>query len=181
VIAEGVERRLDLGEANGNPFICIASTGYDSDANRIANQARLMRGNLVYAYAAIRALISWRPARFTVRLDDREQSFEGYTVAAANTRFYGGGMRVAPNASPTDGLLEVILIENTPKLRFLSNLPKVFSAKHVELAGVKTYRAREVEISADRPFDVYADGDRLTSLPVTVRVLPGALRVIAPG
>ena len=104
----------------------------------------------------------------------------GYTVAAANCRFYGGGMRIAPNADPADGLLEVVLVEQSSKLRFLSNLPKVFSAKHVELEGVRTFRAREVEISADRPFDVYADGDRITELPTTVRVVPRALRVLAP-
>jgi YegS/Rv2252/BmrU family lipid kinase len=181
VLAEGSERVLDLGEANGKPFVCIASAGYDSVANRIANDAKLIRGNLVYAYAAIRALVSWRPARFTVRLDGTEERrFEGYTVAAANTRFYGGGMRVAPGADPSDGLLEVVMIEDTPKLRFLGNLPKVFSAKHVQLAGVKTVRAHELEISADRPFDVYADGEVITTLPATVRLIPDALRVIAP-
>jgi YegS/Rv2252/BmrU family lipid kinase len=180
VLADGVERQLDLGEANGRPFVCIASTGYDSDANRIANQARLVRGNLVYLYAALRALAAWHPAEFRVRLDEREESLRGYTVAAANCRFYGGGMQIAPNADPADGLLDVVLIEQTSKLRFLSNLPKVFSAKHVELEGVRAYRASEVEISADRPFDVYADGDCITTLPVTVRVVPGALRVLAP-
>jgi YegS/Rv2252/BmrU family lipid kinase len=180
VLAQGVERTLDLGEANGRPFACIASTGYDSDANRIANEAKLVRGNLVYAYAALRALIAWRPARFTVRLDGSEQSFTGYTVAAANTRFYGGGMEVAPGANPADGLLDVVMVEDTTKLRYLRNLPKVFSAKHVELEGVKVARASEVEISADRPFDVYADGEVVATLPATVRVLPQALRVIAP-
>lgn len=180
VLAQGVERTLDLGEANGKPFICIASTGFDSEANRIANEARFVKGNLVYAYAAIRALISWRRARFSLKLDGLEESLDGYTVVAANTRFYGGGMRVAPRADPTDGTLEVVLIGQTSKLRFLANLPKVFSAKHVELEGVKVFRAREVEIAADRPFDVYADGEILTSLPATVRVVPRAVRVIAP-
>jgi diacylglycerol kinase family enzyme len=89
-------------------------------------------------------------------------------------------LRVAPNANPTDGLLEVVAIGNTSKLRFLSNLPKVFTAKHIELEGVRVLRAREVEISASRPFDVYADGELLTSLPATVRLVPGAVRVLAP-
>jgi len=180
VLAEGTERALDLGEANGRPFICIASTGFDSEANRIANEARFIKGNLVYAYAAIRALISWRRARFELKLDGQGHSLEGYTVVAANTRFYGGGMRVAPGADPTDGILEVVLIGQTSKLRFLSNLPKVFSAKHVELEGVKVFHAREVEIAANRPFDVYADGEILTTLPATVRLVPEAVRVIAP-
>jgi YegS/Rv2252/BmrU family lipid kinase len=180
VLAEGVERSLDLGEANGQNFICIASTGFDSESNRIANEARFIKGNLVYAYAALRALIFWRPARFELKLDGREHSMEGYTVVAANTRFYGGGMRVAPGADPTDGMLEVVLVGKSSKLRFLSNLPKVFTAKHVELEGVEVFRARQVEIAASRPFDVYADGENLTSLPATVRLIPDAVRVIVP-
>jgi YegS/Rv2252/BmrU family lipid kinase len=180
VLALGTVRELDLGEANGKPFACIASAGFDSDANRIANEARLIRGNLVYLYAALRALAAWRPARFTVTLDGAEHSFEGYTVVVANSRFYGGGMQVAPAANLTDGLLDLVFVGKNSKLRFLANLPKVFSGKHVELDGIETHRGREVEIRADRPFDVYADGDVLTELPATARVIPGAMRVIAP-
>jgi diacylglycerol kinase family enzyme len=135
---------------------------------------------MVYAYAAIRALMAWKPARFTVRLDGREHRFEGYTVAAANTGYYGGGMNMAPAADPSDGLLEVVMIGNVSKRRFLANLPKVFKGTHVEQDSVDVQRAREVEISADRPFDVYADGDPLTTLPATVRLVRGGLSVIVP-
>ena len=62
VLATGIVRELDLGEAGGRTFIGIASCGFDSEANRIANETRLVRGNLVYAYGALRALASWRPA-----------------------------------------------------------------------------------------------------------------------
>jgi YegS/Rv2252/BmrU family lipid kinase len=180
VLLDGVRKALDLGEANGNPFACIASLGYDSEANRIANDARIVRGNMVYAYAAIRALMAWKPAHFTVRLDGREHRFEGYTVAAANTAYYGGGMHMAPAADPSDGLLEVIMVEDVSKLRALLNLPKAFKGTHVEEEFVSVHRAREVEIAADRPFDVYADGDPLTTLPATVRLVRGGLSVIAP-
>jgi YegS/Rv2252/BmrU family lipid kinase len=180
VLLDGVRKALDLGEANGRPFACIASVGYDSEANRLANEARLVRGNMVYAYAAIRALMAWKPARFTVRLDGREQRFAGYTVAAANTGYYGGGMNMAPGADPSDGLLEVIMVEQVSKRRFLANLPKVFKGTHVEQDTVSVARAHEVEIAADRPFDVYADGDPLTTLPATVRLVRGGLSVIVP-
>jgi diacylglycerol kinase family enzyme len=109
-----------------------------------------------------------------------ERRFTGYTVAAANTRYYGGGMQVAPTADPEDGLLEVVFIGDTSKLRFLGNLPKVFSGKHVEVEGVQTFSAREVEIVADRPFAVYADGDPIADLPARARVIPGVLRVLVP-
>jgi YegS/Rv2252/BmrU family lipid kinase len=180
VLLEGAERTLDLGDANGQPFACIASTGYDSEANRIANEARLVKGNLVYAYAAIRALAGWKPTRFEVVLDGTTHEFRGYTVAAANSPYYGGGMKMAPSADPTDGLVDVILVEDTSKRRFAANLPKVFAGSHVELDSVSVHRAREVQISADRPFDVYADGEPITRLPATVKVIPGALRVVAP-
>jgi YegS/Rv2252/BmrU family lipid kinase len=179
-LLDGQERALDLGEANGRAFACIASAGFDSDANRIANEARLVRGNLVYAWAAIRALIAWKPARFEVRIDGRELEFEGYTVAVANSPYYGGGMKVAPAADPADGLLEVIFVKRSSKVRFLANLPKVFSGTHVELDVIEAHRGREVVVSSNRPFDVYADGDPITTLPATVKLVPGALRVIAP-
>jgi YegS/Rv2252/BmrU family lipid kinase len=179
-LLDGEERALDLGQANGRAFACIASVGFDSDANRIANEARLVRGNLVYAWAALRALIAWKPARFEVALDGRPLEFVGYTVAVANSPYYGGGMKVAPGADPADGLLDVVFVKRSSKLRFLANLPKVFSGKHVELDVIELHRAREVAVSADRPFDVYADGDPITTLPATVKLVPGALRVIAP-
>jgi len=180
ILAEGFEHRLDLGEVNGIPFACIASTGFDSEANRIANEARIVKGNLVYLYAALRALAAWRPARFTVVLDGVEHQFEGYTLVVANTRFYGGGMRVAPAAKPDDATFEIVFIGKNSKLRFLANIPKVFAGKHVTVDGVTTHRARDVEVKADRPFAVYADGEHLTDLPATVRVIPGAMRVLAP-
>jgi YegS/Rv2252/BmrU family lipid kinase len=181
LIATGTIREIDVGEVNGRRFVCIASCGFDSDANRIANETKRIRGQAVYLYAALRALTEWRPARFTLALDGEEIEFTGYGVAAANTKAYGGGMYVAPGAEPDDGLLDVVWMGDTGKLSFLTNvLPKVFKGTHVRHREVIVRQAREVQIDADRPFAVYADGDHLADLPVTVRLLPRALRVIAP-
>lgn len=180
VLAEGAIRRIDLGEVDGRAFVGIASCGFDSDANRIANETRLIKGNLVYAYAALRALVAWKPATFTITLDGERRELTGYSVAAANSRAYGGGMFIAPEAELDDGLLDVVTTARTSKLRFLVNLPKVFDGRHVENEEVTVTRAAECRIEADRPFGVYADGDLLAELPATVRVKPGALAVIAP-
>jgi YegS/Rv2252/BmrU family lipid kinase len=180
VLAAGASRAIDVGEINGRRFLGVASFGFDSDANRIANEAKWVRGNLVYLYAALRALAAWRPARFSVRLDGEERDFTGYSVAVANSGMFGGGMRVAPRAEIDDGLLDVVYITDHPKLRYLRGLPSVFSGKHVENEEVVVLRGSEIELGADRPFAVYADGDHLTDLPATVRVLPQALEVIAP-
>jgi diacylglycerol kinase family enzyme len=225
-IAAGFSRKLDLGEIlpragsspeaapkghiagargmglEGKAFVGIASVGFDSDANRVANEAPAWLGGLVYAYGALRALLFWKPARFEIELSglsvDRDglktsagagtsdssgarHRFVGYTVGAANSKTYGGGMRAAPDALLDDALLDVVVLENASKLRFLTRiLPKVFSGAHVREPNVRVFRAREVSISADRPFTMYADGDPIGELPLRVRAIGGAVRVLVP-
>ncbi len=180
-IADGRGVPFDLGEVDGKAFVGIASVGFDSDANRIANEAPSRLGSLVYAYGALRALIAWRPASFRIVLDGKEVRFSGYTVGACNSKAYGGGMYAAPDAELDDGLLDVLYLEEIPKLRFLARiLPKVFKGTHVNETSVHVLRGREVAIEADRPFVVYADGDPIGALPACVRALPAALHVLVP-
>jgi YegS/Rv2252/BmrU family lipid kinase len=208
IIAAGFSRRLDLGaveprtvtnlddahsewpaqrtgdrQTGGQAYVGIASVGFDSEANRIANEAPAWLGALVYAYGALCALLRWHPARFEIELDPpgERHSFAGYTVGACNSKTYGGGMRAAPGALLDDGLLEVVVLEDVSKLRFVTRiLPKVFSGTHVHEPSVRVFRAREVTISADRPFTMYADGDPIGELPLRVRALRGAVRVLVP-
>jgi len=201
IVAGGFSRKLDLGEVNGKAFVGIASVGFDSEANRIANEAPAWLGGLVYAYGALRALLFWRPARFRIELthsgtpsgahpEGHKQagdppselhSFSGYTVGACNSKTYGGGMRAAPDALLDDGLLDVVVLESVSKLRFLTKiLPKVFSGAHVREPSVKVFRAREIAVSADRPFTMYADGDPIGELPLRVRTIGAAVRVLVP-
>jgi YegS/Rv2252/BmrU family lipid kinase len=180
LIAAGRERRVDLAEAGGRAYLGILSAGLDSDANAIANATRLKAGTLVYAYGALRALAGWRAARWTVTLDGERRSFDGYSVAVANSGVYGSGMFLVPDARLDDGELDVVLSEDIPKRRYLANLPRVFKGTHVNEPGLHLLRAREVAFEADRPFTAYADGDPIADLPVTVRVLERTLRVLAP-
>ena len=110
VLATGRAREIDVGDIDGKRFLGIASCGFDSDANRIANEAKWVRGQLVYLYAALRALWDWKPATFTLTLDGERHELSGYSVGAANSRAYGGGMYAAPEAELDDGLLDVVTI-----------------------------------------------------------------------
>jgi YegS/Rv2252/BmrU family lipid kinase len=190
IVADGHTRPVDLGVVHGqgsgdagHAFVGIASAGFDSEANRIANVAPSWLGGLVYAYGALRALLAWRSARFEIELDPPGErlSFMAYTVGAANSKTYGGGMRAAPGAMLDDGLLEVMVLEDVGKLAFLTKiLPKVFSGTHVNEPSVRVFRAREVLVSAERPFTLYADGDPIGELPVRVRALRGAVTMLVP-
>jgi YegS/Rv2252/BmrU family lipid kinase len=181
VLAHGEVRRLDLGVVGDKTFIGIASCGFDSEANRIANETTLVRGRMVYAYGLLRALAAWRPATFTVTVDDAPpHTASGYTVAVANSRYYGGGMMLAPDATLDDGILDVVMILQTSKANFLRRAPSVFTGAHVRLDNVDVLRARKVNIAASRPFTLYADGDPIAELPVTVGVLPEAVQTLVP-
>jgi len=179
-LLRSAEKRIDLAAVGDRTYLGILSAGLDSDANRLANENTLPLGTAVYAYAALRALAAWKPARWTVTVDGQTREFDGYSVAVSNSGVYGSGMFLVPDADLEDGLLDVVLSEDIPKRRFLANLPKVFKGTHTEEPGLHFLRGRSVSFTADRPFTAYADGDPIAELPATVDVVPGTLRVLAP-
>jgi YegS/Rv2252/BmrU family lipid kinase len=180
VALDGEERTVDVGDVDGVPFIGIASLGFDSDANRIANEAKFVKGNLVYLYAALRALAGWKHASFRVVVDGVAHDVHGWSVAVANSKAYGGGMYVAPQAELDDGEFDIVMGSASSKWTFLKDLPKVFKGTHGELPYVQTLRGKKVELSADRPFTIYADGDPIGELPATVGISPRSLNILVP-
>ena len=180
VAVAGNERLIDVATVDGEPFLGIASFGFDSDANRLANEAKVVRGNVVYLYAALRALAAWKPARFGVTVDGKHRETSGYSVVVANSKAYGGGMYIAPQAELDDGELDVVISGEASKLAFLRALPKVFKGEHLDEPNAHFYRGREIQVSADREFEIYADGDPIGFVPATIRVEKQVLRVVVP-
>lgn len=176
----GHSRRIDVGEANGKRFLGIVSVGFDSECNRLANQTHFLHGNAVYAYSMVRTLIGWKPARFTIAVGEERRRLTGYFVAVANNSVYGGGMWIAPEAKLDDGEFDVVAISEVGKLRFLSGLRDVLKGEHTGKDEVSVFRTPRLELDASRPFPVYADGDHLTDLPVSLRVLPRSLSILVP-
>ncbi|HET9291163.1 MAG TPA: diacylglycerol kinase family protein [Actinomycetes bacterium] len=173
-------RPADLATVAGRAYLNVAGAGFDSEVNRVANQRLGWAGNRPrYIGAVLAQLVVGRTARFRLVLDGRELAQRGWLVAVANGPSYGGGMRVAPRASLADGLLDVVVIADIGKLEFLRTFPKVFSGRHVEHPAVAVHRAARVELEADRPLAVYADGEPAGTLPATFEVRPVAITVLA--
>jgi YegS/Rv2252/BmrU family lipid kinase len=177
---DGPEKLLDVAEVDGVPFVGIASFGFDSEANRIANEAKLVRGNAVYLYAALRALAAWKPAAFGVTVDGERHDVSGYSVAVGNSKAYGGGMFVLPEAELDDGKLDVLISKDASKLAFLRGVFQTFKAAHVDSPNAQFLRGATIEVSSDRPFVIYGDGDPIGTTPATMRVEQRCLRVIVP-
>jgi YegS/Rv2252/BmrU family lipid kinase len=179
-LLEGRPRAIDLVEVNGRVYLGIASVGIDSDIQVIANASRLPLGQHVYVYATLRALATWKPASFEVTVDGRQLCFSGYSVAVANSGVFGGGMYLSPHSQIDDGILEVLAFEAIPKRRYAANLPRVFKGTHLREPGAHLLQGTTIAIHADRPFQVFADGEPIADLPATIRVQPHAIRVMVP-
>jgi YegS/Rv2252/BmrU family lipid kinase len=173
-------RPADLATVGGRAYLNVAGAGFDSEVNRLANQRlRWARGRPRYVGAVLAELVLGRMASFELALDGQPERLSGWLVAVANGPSYGGGMLVAPRASLADGLLEVVVIGTIGKLEFLRTFPKVFSGRHVDHPAVAVHRAARVDLAADRPLAVYADGEPAGTLPATFEVRPAAVTVLA--
>jgi YegS/Rv2252/BmrU family lipid kinase len=178
VLGTGTARPVDLGYAGGASFIGIASIGFDSEVQERALVSRLPLGNLIYLWCSLVTVAGWRPASFTGTVDGEPFAVRGWNVAVANSGVYGGGMRLAPDASVEDGLLDVVTASEASKLRFLRALPKLFQGTHVHEPAFSVRTATAVRLEADRPFRVFADGDPIAELPCDITIHPGAVRVL---
>ena len=172
---------LDFGlETLDSHFGCIASFGLDSHANRIANRHRRLHGTLIYIYALLRSLIEYRVPQVTIRGDVGEISGAMMLVAAANAPSYGGGMRLAPRAEMADGMLDLCMVSNMSRLKLLRCFPEVYFGTHLRHGEFTCQRTARFRLEADRPLEVFADGECLGLTPADVEVLPGALAFVAP-
>ncbi len=170
-VTTGAERRH---------FVNIAGAGFDSEVSEAANAMRIDLGATgTYLAAIVKTLSSFTPAVFRIHVDGRE-AIEGthMLVVVGNGISYGGGMRVTPDASVVDGLLDVLLLRELTKSAFLLAFPRVFRGTHVTHPAVRTIRATSLRVEADRRMQVYADGERVGPLPAVFEVVPSALPLV---
>ncbi|MFH5207637.1 diacylglycerol kinase [Antrihabitans spumae] len=185
IIADGNSTRVDVGQAvraDGvtRYFGSIAAAGFDSLVTDRTNRMSWPRGRMRYNVALVAELANLRPLPFRLTLDDGTVIERDITlVAIGNTRSYGGGMLVCPNADPTDGLLDVTVIAAGSRLNLLRSFPKVFSGKHIELPEVQTFRTTSIRVES-AGITAYADGEPIGPLPVEISVLPRHLSILTP-
>ena len=161
-------------------FVNIGSVGFDSEVNAYANRIKLLKGKAKYAFATFAVLPRFKAGGFRLTLDGRTEEMAGMLIAVGNGVSYGGGMRITPEAVLDDGELDVCVIGDVSKVEFLRTFPKVFKGRHVEHPKVRTFRAREIQIEAERILQVFADGEHVGTIPATFTVVPGALSVVVP-
>jgi diacylglycerol kinase (ATP) len=181
-LAEGRTRAVDLARMASADnqvrwYVAVLAAGFDAVVNEMANRMPWPRGPRRYDLAIMLELARLRPRRYTLRLDGEAHQIDAVLVAVGNTASYGGGLRICPDADPTDGLLDVVVGGRLGRAAVVRIKPKLYRGTHLAHPEVTSYRAREVVIDVDGIVG-YADGERTLPLPVTVTCVPGALRLL---
>lgn len=188
VIAAGGTRRIDAGliefgdDTPPRRFINIASCGVGYDVDRRINALRFKPGKLAYALVSGYSTLSYRPVRATVRVDGATVDGTFMSIALANGRCFGGGMLIAPEADPGDGLLDVVLTSTTRR-GMLGGARRLYAGSHLAAPGSLMLRGAEITIepagTAGMGFDVDGEalGHALGGAPARIRALPGVLEI----
>jgi diacylglycerol kinase (ATP) len=171
---------VDVGRANNHYFFSVAVIGLAAEVNRRANRLSRLRLPKIYAVTTLVTVFAYKPRRFTMATNGRKSCYYSWMVAVGNTWSCAGGMALLPAARPDDGLLDVCVVGGLNRGQLLLAFPRVFFGSHVYHKGVETARVREMTVQADSPCSIYADGEQVGELPVTLSVVPQALKVIVP-
>jgi diacylglycerol kinase (ATP) len=172
---------VDLGAVGDRLFINVAGCGFDAEVAKAVNSGhKRLKGTFAYLAAVLNTLKTFRAVPLRLEFDGEVAEENAMLCAIANCRSYGGGMLIAPKASLTDGMLDVILVREAGTLEFLRAFPKVFSGRHLSHPKVRWIRAKSVKISSPEDPLVLADGELINGLPLEFSVRPRALRII-PG
>jgi diacylglycerol kinase (ATP) len=180
-VLNGQVREVDVAVANNLRYLGVAGLGFDSEVADYANRnAKFLRGSAVYLYAILRVLPKFTPRPVRLRTEHGTREEEIMFAAIGNTRQYGGGIRITPDAIVDDGLLDICIVHRTTRVQLLKTLPKAYTGAHVKSPFVEMGRGREFHFESEMAMAVYADGEPLTRTPVSFGVLPTRLRVVVP-
>jgi diacylglycerol kinase (ATP) len=190
VAVEGETRTVDAGLVRFRSwrggeesrfFANVGSVGMSGAvAQRVNGMSKALGGRATFFYALTRVFLSWQNTEVTVRLDDAERRARMHDVIVANGVWHGGGMMLAPDARPDDGLFDVVLIGDVSKTDFLTTAPKIYKGKHVGHPKVEVLRSARVEVESDEHLPIEVEGEQPGTTPAVFEIVPGALRVRVP-
>jgi YegS/Rv2252/BmrU family lipid kinase len=177
--------RIQMKGLDGQPytrcFVNIADAGIGGVVvERVNNTSKLLGGRVSFQYASLRVLLSYDPQEMEVKSAEGSFSGRAQNVVIANCQYFGGGMWVAPQASPDDGLFDVIVFGDIARMEAIRSIGSIYKGKHVSNPKVQGWRSARVEVSSDDRVLIDVDGEMCGNLPATFEIMPRALPVIVP-
>lgn len=183
-LLEGRSRRCDvirlIHERGTIYYINLLSIGFTADVATITNRKFKSLGEFGYLLGVLICLIRLRRRSFPLRTDNRKE-FDNRRclfLTFNNSKFTGGKMMIAPQADPTDGMVEFVRWGPIGRLGLLWNLHRLYDGSHVNHPLASRQAVREVEFQLDSPVDVMVDGEVSALQCQKLEVLPGAINVL---
>lgn len=179
-LKHGRTRTVDVVQLGERYFINGASVGFDAEVAHQVNLSRLpLRGKTLYVGIALKTLFQFKGCEVTLELEEETVTKRGLLVVFANGQYYGGGLRIAPPADVSDGLMDICFVEELSKPSLVFNLALINTGRHMHHPQVRFFRAKRACVRSERPLRVQADGEVLGTTPCTLEVKPGSLTVFA--
>ena len=178
-LVAGRSRPVDLLRVGERWVGTVVATGFDALVNARANRMRWPRGSARYTLAVLAELRTFTPLRYSLVVDGVARELEAMFVSVGNTSSFGGGLKICPDADPTDGWLDVTVIHPVSRAKLLQLLPRMKDGGFASDPCVERLRARSVRVERGAG-SAYGDGEELGPTPVTVEVVPRAIRICLP-
>ncbi|PYZ97085.1 lipid kinase [Alteribacter lacisalsi] len=178
--------RLDLGSLDERLFLTAVGSGFDGEVARVTNKAaykkwlnRINAGRLAYLIGVVQVLIRYRSCKVRMEINDEKFELDNvWLIAAANLKYYGGGLPICPTADGEDGKLSICAIHGVSKLKALTILPRVVTGSHTGLKGVAMLEGQSCKITSDSPLPIQYDGEYAGKMNAVIRNIPSAITVI---
>jgi YegS/Rv2252/BmrU family lipid kinase len=181
VALAGRTRRVDVGMANGRPFMVMAGLGFDAEViTEVLPRLKELFGPLAYVTIGLQVLARYKPSQFRLEMDELCLSLPAWLIVVGNASYYAYELNIAPDARMDDGLLDVCIFAEHGAFERLTQIGALFAGQHTKQANVRYFRTRHLRIDAAPPVHVQLDGDAMGSSPVDISVLPSALTVVVP-
>lgn len=166
------------GKTKSSFFVSSLGTGFDAAVSKLTNESKMKKylnkvhlGSLAYVGALIRLLFTYRLTNVTINVDGKEHQFESvWFVTVSNQPFYGGGMKIAPKAKTTDGLLDVTVVHNLSRIKLLFVFVTVFFGAHTKFKEISQHKGAIIRVESNEKMLVHADGELIGQGPVQVEV-----------
>lgn len=162
-------------------FANVAGMGFDAEVvARLERGGKHGGGTIPYLTTLVTTISSYRNKDVILQLDDRRITGRMNSVIVCNGKYFGGGMKVGPNASIEDGWFDVIIIGDMNTFEVLANTPRIYNGTHLSHPKVSEYRAKTVRVEPSQPMSIQADGEYMGLGPATFRVRPSLLTLLVP-
>jgi len=172
---------IDLGKLNEKYFVNFCSVGLDALIAQEANKIKkYFSSTYAYIIGVIKALSKFKSINAELIIDDNKYKEKVMLIAVCNGSYYGGGMKIAPQAQFSDGMFDICIVRDMSKLKLLFLFPTIFKGKHIHYKEVKIYRGKSVQISSIEHINVNADGELINNRPIKFEIIHKKIEVIVP-